>query len=184
MFGLVNMSRGGSVGQQVGVTAEAIAGALDADDDGVVQQAVEQRGGDDGVAEYLAPFGKAAVGVEDHGTSFVAGVDQLKEQVPAAGDDGQVADLVDDQQLRPAEEPDALAQRPLALGLGERADELGERGEVDAAAGLDGLDGEHNGQVRLAAAGLAEEVDDLVAVDEVEAGEGAGGGWRSGRATG
>jgi hypothetical protein len=81
------------------MAAEAIAGALDADDDGVVEEAVEQRGGDDGVAEHLAPFGKAAVGGEDHGAALVAGVDQLKEQVPAAGDDGEVADLVDDQQL-------------------------------------------------------------------------------------
>lgn len=129
------------------MATEAVAGALDADDDGVVEQAVEQGGGDDGVAEHLAPFGKAAVGGEDHGAALVAGVDQLKEQVPAAGDDGQVADLVDDEQLWPAEEPDALAQRALALGLGQRADELGEGGEVDAAAGLDGLDGKSDRQM-------------------------------------
>ena len=154
------------------MAAEAIAGALDPDDDGVVEQAIEQRGGDHGIAEDLAPFGKASVGGEDHGAAFVAGVDQLKEQVPAAGDDGEVADLVDDQQLGPAEEPDALAERALAFGLGERADEFGQRGEVDAAASVHRLDGERDGQVRLAASGLAEEVDDLVAVDEVEAGEG------------
>jgi hypothetical protein len=44
------------------MTAETIAGALKAYENGVVQQAVEQRGSDDGVAEHLAPFGKAAVG--------------------------------------------------------------------------------------------------------------------------
>ena len=49
------------------MTAETIAGALEAHDDGLVQQAVEQRGSDDGVAEHLAPFSKAAVGGEDHG---------------------------------------------------------------------------------------------------------------------
>ena len=46
----------GGVRQQIGMAAEAIAGALDAHDDGVVEEAVEQRGGDDGVAEHLAPF--------------------------------------------------------------------------------------------------------------------------------
>lgn len=51
----------GGVAQQVGMAAEATAGALDADDDGVVEEAVEKGGGDDGVAEHLAPFGKAAV---------------------------------------------------------------------------------------------------------------------------
>src|SRR3954464_11574340 len=113
------------------MAAEAIAGALDADDDGMVEEAIQQRGGDDGVAEHLTPFGKAAVGGEDHGAALVAGVDQLKEQVPAAGDDGQVADLVDDKELRPAKKADALPQGALTLGLGQRADELGEGCEVD-----------------------------------------------------
>src|SRR3546814_10081923 len=49
-------------------------------------------------SDLLAPFGKAAVGGEDHGAAFIAGVDQLEEQVAAAWDDRQVADLVDDQQ--------------------------------------------------------------------------------------
>ena len=41
--------------------AHAIAGALDLNDDGVMEQAVEERGGDDGIAEHLAPLGEAAV---------------------------------------------------------------------------------------------------------------------------
>ena len=36
---------------QVGVGAQAIAGALDLDDDGVLQKRIEQGGGDDGIAE-------------------------------------------------------------------------------------------------------------------------------------
>jgi len=46
---------------QVGVVAQPIACALDLDHDGVVQQTVQQRGGDHRIAEDLAPFGKAAV---------------------------------------------------------------------------------------------------------------------------
>lgn len=46
---------------EIGVLAHAVAGALDLNDDGVMEQTVEERGGDDGVAEDLAPFGKAAV---------------------------------------------------------------------------------------------------------------------------
>ena len=41
--------------------AQAVAGAFDLDDDGVMQQPVEQRGGDDRIAEHLAPFGEASV---------------------------------------------------------------------------------------------------------------------------
>ena len=55
----------GVLGDEVGVRAQAVAGALDLHDDGVVQEAVEQRGGDDGVAEDLAPLGEAAVGGEE-----------------------------------------------------------------------------------------------------------------------
>ena len=75
--------------------AEPIARPLDLDDDGVMEESVEQRRGDDRVAEDVAPFGEAAVGGEDHRTLFVAGIDQLEEQVATAGDDRQVADLVE-----------------------------------------------------------------------------------------
>ena len=51
---------------------------------------------------------------------LVAGVDELEEQIAAAGHDRQVADLVDDQQGGPAEEADPLLQAALALGRGER----------------------------------------------------------------
>ena len=64
---------------------------LDLDHDGVVQQTVEQRGGDDGVAEDLAPFGEAAIRGEDHGALFVTGVDELEEQIAAAENDRQIA---------------------------------------------------------------------------------------------
>ena len=74
--------------------AQAIARALDLDDDGVVKEPVQEGRGHDGITEELAPFGKAAVGGEDHGAFFVAGVDELEEQIAAAGNDGQVADFV------------------------------------------------------------------------------------------
>jgi len=119
----------------------------------MVQEPVEQRRGDDGVTEDLAPFGEASVRRQDHGAFFIAGVDELEEQIAAAGDHGQVADLVDDEQGEAAEESDPLAQDALAFGLGERADEIGKGGEVDAAAGFDGLHPERQAQVAFARAG-------------------------------
>ena len=74
---------------QLGVLAQAVAGALDLHHDGMVEQSVQQRRGDHGITEDLAPFGKAAVGREDHGASLVSGVDQLEEQIAAARHDGQ-----------------------------------------------------------------------------------------------
>lgn len=49
------------IGHEVGMGAKAVAGAFDVDDDGMVEQAAEQGGGDDGVAEDFALFGEAAV---------------------------------------------------------------------------------------------------------------------------
>jgi hypothetical protein len=64
----------------------------------VVDEAVEN-GVDIGrVAEHLAPLGEAAVGGENHRALFVSDVDQLEEQIAAAGRHWQVADLVEDAQ--------------------------------------------------------------------------------------
>ena len=45
----------GVLGDKIGMCAEAIAGPLDLDDDGVVEEAIEQCRGDDRVAEDVAP---------------------------------------------------------------------------------------------------------------------------------
>lgn len=80
------------LGDKVRVLPHAIACPFDLDDEGVMQEPVEQCRGDHGVAEEFAPLGETAVGGEDHGTSFVAGVDELEEQVHAVAIDGGVAD--------------------------------------------------------------------------------------------
>ena len=140
-------------GHQVGVLSQPVARPFDLDHHGMVEQAVEQSGGDDGIAEDLAPFGKAAVGGEDHRAFLVARVDELEEQIAAAVSDRQVADLVDDEERRSAEPADAFAQLALALGLGEGTDDIGQGGEVDAAAGFDSLDAECHGEMGFAGAG-------------------------------
>ena len=75
--------------------AEPIASPLDVDDDSVVKKAVQQGCRDHGIAEDLPPFGKAAVGGQNHGAAFVAGIDQLEEQVAGTRADAEVADLID-----------------------------------------------------------------------------------------
>lgn len=92
-----------------------------------MQKPVEQRGSDDRVSEDIAPFCKAAIGRQDHCTSLVAGVDELEEQIAAAVDDGEIPDLVDDQQTWPAEEADTLLQSELPFGTRDRGDQSGKR---------------------------------------------------------
>ena len=66
--------------------AEPIARPLDLDDDGVMEESVEQRRGDDRVAEDVAPFGEAAVGGEDHRTLFVSSaLTSWKNRLPPPG---------------------------------------------------------------------------------------------------
>ena len=64
---------------EIGVLAQAVAGALDMHDDGVVKQSVQQRGRDDWISKNLTPFGETAVRSQNHGPLLVAGIHQLEE---------------------------------------------------------------------------------------------------------
>ena len=44
------------LGYQIGVLAQAVAGALDLDDDGVVKEAIEQRGSNHRITEDSHPI--------------------------------------------------------------------------------------------------------------------------------
>lgn len=46
---------------QFGMLAQSVTRSLDLHDDGVMQQSVEKRGGDNRVPEDIAPFSEAAV---------------------------------------------------------------------------------------------------------------------------
>jgi len=127
--------------------------ALEGDDLGVVDEPVDHRGGDDVVAEDFAPATERFVGGDDQGGAFVAGGDELEEQVGGLGFEGDVADLVDDQH-RVAAKPDELVLKPAdVVGVGEPGDPLAGGGELEAVAGLAGADRQAGGQVGLAGAG-------------------------------
>jgi hypothetical protein len=156
---------------QVGVVAQPIAGTLDLDDDRVVQQPIQQRGGDHGIAEDLTPFRKAAVRGQDHGALFVSGVDQLEEQVGAAAGDGQIPDLVDDEQRGAGIEADLFGQAPLSFSLGQRLDQFGEAAPVDTAACFHRGHADGRGEVAFPGAGRAKEVQHFGSLDELELGQ-------------
>ena len=137
----------------------------------MMKQAVEQCGGDDRIAEDLAPFCKATIGGQDHGPALVARVDELEEQVATTLNDRQVPDLINDEERRPAQEPDPFAQLAFAFGPGQNADDVGKACKVDAAAGLHSFDPERGGEMTLPGAGRPQEVNDLITLDEVELGE-------------
>ena len=80
-----------------------------------MDDAVDHRGGDGLVAEDAAPAGERQVRGQDQRGVFVAGGDELEEQVRGVLLEGQVADLVDDDQ-------------PVAAQPGELVRAAGRRG--------------------------------------------------------
>ena len=68
----------------------------------MVHDAVDHRRGDGLVAEDVAPAGERQVAGQDERGVFVAGRDELEEQVRGVLLDGEVADLIDDDQWSPA----------------------------------------------------------------------------------
>ena len=108
---------------------EPVAVAFEGDDLGVVDEAVDHGGGDDVVAEDLAPAAERLVAGDDQAGPFVAGGDELEEQVRGFGLERDVADLVDDQQ-RVAAEADEFGLQPAGVvGVGEPGDPFGGGGE-------------------------------------------------------
>ena len=77
---------------------EPVALALEGHDVGVVDEAIDEGGGDHRVAEDLAPGFEAAVAGDDDRAAFVAACDQGEEQVRGLALEREVADLVDDDQ--------------------------------------------------------------------------------------
>jgi hypothetical protein len=133
--------------------AQAVALALEGDHRGVVNEAVDERGGDHGVAEDLAPGLEAAVAGDDDRAAFVAARDEREEQVGGLALQGEVADLVDDQQPVAFEAAQFVVEVVAVLGGFQAGDPLLGGRERDAVAGLAGLDRQRGCEVGLAGAG-------------------------------
>jgi hypothetical protein len=129
----------------------------------VVKQAVEDRGGDHAVTEDFPPGAEALVAGQDHGPTLVATADELEEQVGSLPIDGQIADLIDDQQPRRCVELELVVELALGHGLGQGADEVSCGGEEDPIASLNGFEPQGHGHMRLPHPGRSED-DDVVAV--------------------
>ena len=115
-----------------------------------MQQAVEDRGRQDLVAEDGAPLRHELIGGDEQAAALVAARDELEEEMGAAALERQVAELVDDQQLRLAVKQQAVGELPLGLGFGQRGEQGGGAGEEDRVARFDDGAAERNREMRLA----------------------------------
>src|SRR6266581_1404196 len=162
-----------AAGQKTGLAflLEAVALALVVDDRRVMQEAVEDGGGDDPVAEHLAPDGEGLVRGDEDGALLVAAGDELEEQVGGQTVEGQVADLVDDEELGLDEELEPFLETALGVGPGEGGDESGGGGERGAVTESTRLEPDADGEVGLADARGTEEQDVVGVGDEPAGGQ-------------
>src|SRR5206468_3094592 len=132
---------------------EPIALALDHEGVAVMQESIEDGGGDDVVAEDLTPLRHALIRRDQHRRFLVAMAHELKEEMSTLAFERHVAELVDDEQLRFAVEEHPTREDALALAVDEVGEERRRRGEEHGVASLDDGAAEGDRQVRLADAG-------------------------------
>jgi hypothetical protein len=145
----IGLSRSGGVAERRSLSggrdveaafAQAVAFAFEGDHGGVVDEPVDQGGRDHGVAEDFAPLLEAAVAGDDDRAAFVAAGDQGEEQVGGLALQGEVADLVDDEQVVALQPAQLLLELVAVLRGFEAGDPFLRGGEGGAVAALAGLD--------------------------------------------
>jgi hypothetical protein len=64
-----------------------------------MEEPVENGGGNHGIAEDFSPSSEALIASKDNGSLLVAAGDELEEEISAMAIDGDIADLVNNQEL-------------------------------------------------------------------------------------
>ena len=110
------------------------------------EDAVEDGFGEVIFVEHLAPLVEALVGRKDDGAAVeVAAIDDAIEDVGGVIDIGQVADLVDDEDIRVAVGGGGFGEAALAGRADEVVDEGGGGGKAGVEAVVDGAGGDGDG---------------------------------------
>ena len=76
---------------------ETVRFALDVDDGAVMQDTIEDGGGNGNVGKDLVPLGEGLIGSEDGGSFLIASGNQLEKQICALNVHGEIANLIDNQ---------------------------------------------------------------------------------------
>lgn len=128
------------------IALHPVAVALDIDHTAVVQEPVEDSGGDQRVTEELFPLREALIGSDNRAGPLIPPADELKKQMSLLPSDRHIADFIDhDKSVSVI----AAAPRGAFGVLLELADELRHGRKVDADAGIAGLDRKRSGKMGL-----------------------------------
>ena len=102
---------------------DPVAGDVELEDDAVMDQAVDGRGGGHRVFEDLFPLAEGQVAGEEHAAAFIAFGQEGEEDLDLIAVLLDVADVIDEQRFIAAEPPDGLGQHEIALGRQQLLDE-------------------------------------------------------------
>src|SRR4051794_39539876 len=134
----VGLAGDGSCALAGEAVAEAPGLVAGVDDVRAVGEPVDDGFGEAGVVEDLGPFAEWEVGGDDQRSAFVAFGEDLEEELGGAGGQGEIAELVQDDELGSGVARDDAGEFAAAFGFLELVGQRGERGEADAPAGLAG----------------------------------------------
>ena len=124
-----------------------------------MHESVGDGAGGGGVVEELSPVLEGQVGGDDGGGSLVAVVEDLVEQIGAASVEGQVSQLVDEQELGGGPSREASGEGVACLGGDELVDEICGEDETHAVAAQAGELPESVGEVSFPDAAGSEKDD-------------------------
>src|ERR1043165_568916 len=137
-----------------------------------MQQPV-QNGGGQGlvIGEDFAPIQEALVGRDNQAAAFVATHDQAEEQTGLGLREGQVAEFIQDEQLRIGQLLENDLQTVLMLGTGQAGHEAFQGLKDHTVTGLYGFDAKPDAQVGLAYSWRAKHDHVLGSLDERQSGQ-------------
>jgi hypothetical protein len=130
-----------------------LAAAVDGDDFGAVQQAVEDGSGSGNVTQQLSPFVHRTVGGHDGGAHFVAAQDDFEQQFAAARGQGFESHVVDDEQVGFEIAGEQAVFRRASFAGDQIAHEVEDGAVIDGMAVADGFAPEGLGKVAFANSG-------------------------------
>lgn len=150
---------------------EPVRGAVDGDDLRMMEQAVEDGGGQDFIAQHLRPLRERLVTGEDEAPPLVTAADELKKVVGLRPIEPEIPDFIHHQhgwfeiglQL-------LLELAPVLSGL-KLSHEIIQSGEGDGEPPLAGRDGQGHGEMRLPRPGRPQEDDIGLLLHEPEGGQ-------------
>ena len=136
---------------------QAVRIALDVNYGAVMQDAIQNGGGDGDVGKDLVALGEGLVGGKDGGRFLIPSGNELKEQICALDVHGEVADFVNDEHPVLGQDSELVGQAVLKMGLFELLNKLMAIDVVSGEPMLGGHKTQSRGQMGLAHAGRTEE---------------------------